>query len=106
MEMVGKNLMDFIHPDEIISASSTFAIVYGIGLIFGPIFSSYFMKIIGTDGFFIFLFLIHLCLGLFGIYRIAKRTKPADLESQFTPLPRNISAAGMEMNPKVEIETN
>ena len=64
------------------------------------------MKIIGTDGFFIFLFLIHLCLGLFGIYRIAKRTKPVNLESQFTPLPRNISAAGMEMNPKVEIETN
>ena len=33
---------------------------------------------------------------------MGKRTKPADIESQYVPLPRNISAAGMELNPKVE----
>ena len=98
------HINDFIQPDEIIAASSTFAIVYGIGLILGPIFSSYFMKIIGTDGFFVFLFFTHLCLGLFGIYRMAKRTKPTDLKSQYVPLPRNISSAGMELNPKAEIK--
>ena len=30
---------------------------------------------------------------------MAKRAKPVDLESQYTPLPRNITAAGMELNP-------
>ena len=60
------------------------------------------MTIAGADGFFIFLFIIHVSLGLFGIYRIAKRNKPADLESQYVSLPRNISAAGMELNPKVD----
>ena len=33
---------------------------------------------------------------------MAKRAKPRDLESQYNPLPRNISPAGMEMNPVTE----
>jgi len=41
-------------------------------------------------------------LGLFGLYRMGKRTKPSDIESQYVPLPRNISPAGMELNPKTE----
>ena len=64
------------------------------------------MKIFGPDGFFIYLFFIHLGLGLFGFYRMAKRSKPQDIESQYVPLPRNISAAGMELNPKVDSDTN
>ena len=32
---------------------------------------------------------------------MGKRTKPSDLESQYYPLPRNITSAGMELNPKV-----
>ena len=50
----------------------------------------------------IYLLLIHGMLGLFGLYRMTKRTKSTDLESQYMPLPRNITAAGMELNPIVE----
>ena len=57
------------------------------------------MSLIGANGFFIYLFIGHAMLGLFGLYRMAKRSKPVDLESQYTPLPRNITAAGMELNP-------
>ena len=57
------------------------------------------MTLIGPNGFFIYLLIIHGLLGLFGVYRMAKRTKPADIESQYTPLPRNITPAGMELNP-------
>ena len=32
-----------------------------------------------------------------------KRIKPSDIESEYVPLPRNISTAGMELNPKVEV---
>ena len=94
---------DFLKQDEIIAASSSIAILVGIGSIFGPILSSLLMELIGADGFFIYLFIIHLCLGIFGIYRMSKRVKPTDLESQYSPLPRNISSAGMEMNPKIEV---
>ena len=95
---------DFLNPDEIVSASAAIAILIGIGAIFGPITVSFFMYIIGADGFFYFLFVFHILLGLFGLYRMGKRSKPTDLESQYYPLPRNISSAGMELNPKVDIK--
>ncbi len=93
---------DYLRQDEIIGASSTIAILVGLGSICGPIIASFFMKIIGPDGFFVYLFIVHGLLGLFGLYRVAKRAKPTDLESQYTPLPRNISAAGMELSPIAE----
>ena len=93
---------DFLETSEIVSASSTFNILIGFGSILGPILVSNIMSLIGSNGFFIYLFVIHGLLGLFGIYRMAKRTKPTGIESQYTPLPRNISAAGMELNPVTE----
>ena len=93
---------DFLQPNEIVSASATFGILIGIGSIIGPLFVSTFMEILGAVGFYIYLFLIHGLLGLFGLYRMTQRTKPQDLESQYNPLPRNISPAGMEMNPVTE----
>ena len=93
---------DFLQQNEIIGASSTIAVLVGIGAICGPIIASLFMNAIGPDGFFVYLFIVHGLLGLFGLYRMAKRAKPSDLESQYTPLPRNISAAGMELTPITE----
>ncbi len=97
------HINDFLQPNEIVSASATFGILVGIGAIMGPIMASVFMKFSGPDGFFAYLFIVHLGLGLFGIYRMGKRIKPSDIESQYVPLPRNISTAGMELNPKVEV---
>ena len=93
---------DFLQPNEIVSASATFGILIGIGSICGPLLVSSFMEILGALGFYIYLFFIHGLLGLFGLYRMTQRTKPRDLESQYNPLPRNISPAGMEMNPVTE----
>ena len=93
---------DFLQQNEIVGASATIAILVGLGSICGPIIVSSFMNMIGPDGFFVYLFIVHGLLGFFGLYRMAKRTKPADLESQYTPLPRNISTAGMELTPIAE----
>ena len=90
---------DFLQPNEIVAASSSINILVGLGAVLGPITASFFMKFIGPDGFFVYIFIVHLLLGLFGLYRMGKRTKPADIESQYTPLPRNITPAGMELNP-------
>jgi len=93
---------DFLLPNEIVAASSSIARLVGLGSILGPILASSIMSIIGSNGFFVYLFVIHGILGLFGLYRLAKRTKPSDLESQYVPLPRNITPAGMELNPITE----
>ena len=95
---------DYLQPNEIVAASAAIVALVGCGSIFGPITASYFMTILGPNGFFIFLFIVHLALGLFGIYRMAVRTKPTDIESKYVPLPRTITPVGMELNPKAEIE--
>ncbi|PPR47769.1 MAG: putative MFS-type transporter YcaD [Alphaproteobacteria bacterium MarineAlpha5_Bin9] len=99
------HINDFLNKNEIVSVASSFALVVGIGAIFGPIFSSFFMEYIGPDGFFVHLFLIHIILSIFGIYRLSQRDKPK-IESQYVPLPRNITPAGMEMNPKIDLDKN
>ena len=93
------HINDFLKPDEIVAASSSFAILVGIGAVMGPILVSSFMSLLGPNGYFVYLLIGHTMLGLFGLYRMAKRAKPEDLESQYTPLPRNITPAGMELNP-------
>ena len=102
--LVIAHINDFIQPDEIVGVSATVQSIVGIGAIIGPISASLFMNIIGADGFFVFLFFTHLILGLFGIYRMSKRAKPDNLESQYVPLPGNISPIGMELNPKTNIK--
>ena len=89
---------DFLQQDEIVGAVASIAVLVGVGAIFGPILASLFMNILGADGFFVYLFLVHGLLGMFGLYRMRKRLKPTDLESQYVPLPRNISAAGIELS--------
>ena len=96
------HINDFLQPNEIVAASSAFGILVGLGSISGPIIVSLFLNALGPDGFFIYLFMMHLFLGLFGLYRMGKRSKPKDIDSQYTPLPRNITAAGMELNPKTD----
>jgi len=96
------HINDFLETNEMVAASSTFAVLVGLGSIIGPIAVSIFMEGFGSDGFFVFLFITHILLGLFGLYRMGKRSKPSDIESQYTPLPRNISSAGMKLNPKIE----
>jgi len=65
----------------------------------GPIFCSYFMYSYGSNGFFLFLGIFHLIIGLFGMYRITRRAYEDNPESTFTPLPRNITPLGIELDP-------
>ena len=102
--LVVAHINDFIQPDEIVGVSATLQFIVGVGAIIGPISASLFMNILGADGFFVYLFLTHLSLGLFGIYRMSKREKPKNLKSQYVPLPRNISAIGMGLNPKTNMK--
>jgi len=65
----------------------------------GPLICSLLMNKFGTNGFFVHLLFFHLVIGFFGLYRITKRTYEENPESTFTPLPRNITALGIELDP-------
>ena len=90
---------DFIPKEKFVAAGAGLQIIFGMGAMGGPILCSVFMNIYGANGFFVYLAFFHLIIGLFGMYRITKRNYEDNPESTFTPLPRNITPLGIELDP-------
>ena len=90
---------DFISKEKFVAAGGGLQILFGLGAIGGPLLCSLFMHKYGSNGFFIFLLIFHVIIGLFAIYRMTKRSYEENPESIFTPLPRNITPLGMELDP-------
>ena len=57
------------------------------------------MNKFGNNGFFVHFLTFHIIIGIFGLYRITKRSYKDNPESTFTPLPRNITPLGIELDP-------
>ena len=68
----------------------------------GPLLCSIFMNAVGENGFFIFLFLFHTVIGIFGVYRMKIRDTVDNPDSQFVAMPQTITPAGIELNPTTE----
>jgi len=90
---------DFIPKEKFVAAGAGLQIIFGMGAMGGPVLCSVFMNIYGANGFFIYLGFFHLLIGLFGMYRITKRSYEDNPDSTFTPLPRNITPLGIELDP-------
>ena len=90
---------DFISKEKFVAAGAGMQIIFGIGAMTGPFICSLMMNKLGTNGFFIHLLFFHLVIGAFGLYRITKRSYADNPESTFTPLPRNITPLGIELDP-------
>ena len=90
---------DYIPKEKFVAAGGGMQIIFGMGAMAGPILCSLVMNKFGTNGFFIHLLTFHLIIGTFGLYRITKRTYKDNPESTFTPLPRNITPLGIELDP-------
>ena len=52
--------------------------------------------------YFLFLFLFHALIGIFGIYRMKIRDTVENPDSQFVAMPSTITPAGIELNPTTE----
>tara|TARA_Y100000590_G_scaffold446117_1_gene579364 strand:+ start:580 stop:1869 length:1290 start_codon:yes stop_codon:yes gene_type:complete len=90
---------DYIPKGKFVAAGAGMQIIFGIGAMGGPFLCSIIMNKLGTNGFFIHLLIFHLMIGAFGLYRITKRSYKDNPESTFTPLPRNITPLGIELDP-------
>jgi len=90
---------DRVDKERFVAAGAGLQIIFGIGAMGGPFLASIFMNIYGSNGFFIYLAIFHLLIGLFGMYRITKREYEDNPDSIFTPLPRNITPLGIELDP-------
>ena len=90
---------DYIPKEKFVAAGAGLQIIFGLGAMGGPIIASLLMYKYGANGFFVHLFIFHIIIGLFGMYRITRRDYKENPESTFTPLPRNITPLGIELDP-------
>jgi len=95
---------DYIPKEKFVAAGGGMQIIFGLGAMTGPLLCSLLMNKFGTNGFFIHLAIFHLIIGIFGLYRITKRSYEDNPESTFTPLPRNITPLGIELDPTTGVD--
>jgi MFS family permease len=95
---------DFVPKEKFVAAGGGLQLIFGLGAIGGPIVCSIFMNKFGPNSFFIFLLIFHVIIGLFGTYRITRRVTKDNPDSTFTPLPKNITPLGMELDPDTGID--
>ena len=95
---------DYMEKAKFVSAGAGMQIIFGLGAMMGPFLCSTLMSAFGTNGFFIYLLIFHLIIGLFGLYRITRREAVENPDNTFTPLPRNITPAGLELDPDADVD--
>ena len=82
---------DFVSKDQFVAAGGGLQLIFGFGAISGPILCSVFMQLFGLNGFFIFLIVFHIFIGIFGgwIGGISIGVTTADfvlgLQTEFSP---------------------
>ena len=90
---------DYVPKEKFVAAGGGLQLIFGFGAISGPILCSLFIEIFELNGFFIFLIIIHLIIGFFGLYRMKVRETISNPDSTFTPIPVTITPAGLELDP-------
>ena len=93
---------DYITKDKFVAAGAGLQFIFGLGAMSGPFLCSIFMYLVGSNGFFVFLFFFHSLIGAFGIYRMRIRETVENPDSQFVAMPQTITPAGIELNPTTE----
>ena len=93
---------DYIAKEKFVAAGAGLQFIFGFGAISGPFLCSIIMDVIGSNGFFIFLFFFHSLIGIYGIYRMKIRPTVDNPDSQFVAMPQTITPAGIELNPTTE----
>ena len=94
---------DFLTKSEMVAASSGLLMVGGVGLTIGPIIGGIAIDLIGANGFWIYLFVIHSSIGLFTIYRMSIRDSvPLEDQGSTVLVGSRASPVVMELYPDAE----
>ena len=94
---------DFLSKKEMVAASAGLQLAGGAGLTMGPLLGGLSIDLIGAAGFWIYLFVIHGSLGIFGLYRMSIREAVPLSDQGSTVLINSRSAiVSMELYPDAE----
>ncbi|MDH3791239.1 MAG: MFS transporter [Rhodospirillales bacterium] len=79
---------DYLEPGQMVAASATLVLVGGLGASLGPPTVAAMMALVGPDGFFVALGMIHAAIGGFALYRMSQRAPvPLDEQNPMVPVP-------------------
>ncbi len=94
---------DRLEASEIVAATSALIIIGGIGAVIGPIASSFLMGEFGPNAFVYNLSLTLLSIGIFGIYRMTRRSSvPIEDQGDYIGVPVEASTMVVTMTPEGE----
>jgi len=95
---------DYISKEKFVAAGAGLNMIFGLGAIAGPIICSILMSFLGPNGFFVHLLIFFIINTFFGIYRINRRKYEDNPDSTFTPLPKDITPLGIELDPDTGVD--
>ena len=98
---------DYLEPDDMAAASAGYVFVNGLGAVAGPLIVGGMMDIIGPSGFWVYLVVLMISLGLYGVWRSLQRptTTSVDDQSAYVPLTSASSAVAVEWAQDEYLET-
>lgn len=81
------HVVDVLPAGQAVTGSVAVVFLTGIGSIFGPLTTSVTMDLIGPDGFFWAIAIVHLAIGVYGVVRIARRPDIDETVEPWLPVP-------------------
>jgi MFS family permease len=67
------HINDNLRPQELVAASGSMVLAVGVGAALGPTVAAAVMEVLGANGLFAFLVVVHAVVGVFGLYRMTRR---------------------------------
>jgi hypothetical protein len=64
------------------------------------------MQLLVANGFFVYIIMFLTLMVIFGIYRITRSEYEDNPDSSFTPLPKDITPLGIELDPETGADLN
>ena len=95
---------DYIPKEKFVAAGAGLNIIFGLGAMAGPIICSILMNVLGPNGFFVHLLMFFIIITVFGLFRMSKRKYEDNPDSTFTPLPKDITPLGIELDPDTGVD--
>ena len=80
------HLVDYVHRDELLSASSTVLLVNGIGSALGPVLAGALMGLLGPKLLFVWFCVLDAVLAAYAFHRFTRRKREVTPDDNFVPL--------------------
>lgn len=99
------HVVDVLPSGQAVTGSVAVVFLTGVGAIFGPLSASVTMDLIGPDGFFWAIAVVHLAIGLYGLALVARRPSVPEQVEPWLPVPAR-STFVLRRNPRRRYRRN